>query len=401
MSILTAEQLKTDCRYFRGDIPCRPHKEHGVHCVDEAGKDCVHYDPTNKTILIIKLGAIGDVLRTTPLLRKLKEVEPKASIWWLTLTPDVLPRSVDVILPFTPQSIATLGAVHFDVIYNLDKDKEACALCSTLSARAKKGFILRDGKCAPADALAGHKFLTGVFDDISRTNTKTYQEEIFEICGFSFRGEKYMLDGGWHDFAWKLPKNKRIVGLNTGCGGRWTSRLWPDRYWVALAKKLKRAGYVPLLLGGEQEHRKNLRLAKQSGAAYLGHFPLEQFFSLVDRCELVVTAVTMAMHIAIGLQKKIVLFNNIFNKNEFECTDSVKSWNPISTAPAFTRRPARITACSISPSTPPSTPAHDCSNRVDDQTADRKRLPVASGSSDDQRLARRRRHCRSRSSLLP
>jgi heptosyltransferase-2 len=73
---------------------------------------------------------------------------------------------------------------------------------------------------------------------------------------------------------------------------------------------------VPLL--GEQEHAKNLRIARKSGALYPGHFPLRQFIDLVDQCHLVVTAVTMAMHIAIGLGKKIVLFNNIFNRNEFE-----------------------------------------------------------------------------------
>jgi heptosyltransferase-2 len=31
----------------------------------------------------------------------------------------------------------------------------------------------------------------------------------------------------------------------------------------------------------------------------------------------VVTAVTMALHIAIGLEKDVVLMNNIFNKHEF------------------------------------------------------------------------------------
>jgi heptosyltransferase-2 len=119
-------------------------------------------------------------------------------------------------------------------------------------------------------------------------------------------------------FSWKLPKNKMIIGLNTGCGGRWTSRLWPEQYWVMLAKKLKKAGYVPLLLGGLQEHEKNTRLAKQSGAIYLGHFPMNQFMSEVRQCDLIVTAVTMGMHLAIGFQKKIILFNNIFNKHEFE-----------------------------------------------------------------------------------
>ena len=317
MHSLTVSQLKKDCRYFRGDVPCKPHKEQGVHCVDERGNDCQYYDPTGKKILIIKLGAIGDVIRTTPLLRKLKEVEPRAEIWWLTLTPDVIPKSVDVILPFTPQSLATLQAVEFDTIYNLDKDREACALAVTLGGRIKKGFILKDGKCVPIDTSAEHKYLTGVFDDLSKANTKSYQQEMFEICGFSFSGEKYIMPD-IKEAQWKLPHKKKIVGLNTGCGGRWTSRLWPEPYWISLAKKLKKAGYAPLLLGGEQEHKKNLKLAKLSGALYLGHFPLNTFTSEVNQCDLVVTGVTMAMHLTIGLGKNIVLFNNIFNKHEFE-----------------------------------------------------------------------------------
>jgi ADP-heptose:LPS heptosyltransferase len=314
---MTFSQLKRDCRYFRGDVPCKPHKEHGVHCVDHLGHDCPHYDPTSKRILIIKLGAIGDVIRTTPLLRKLKEVEPSAEVWWLTLTPDVVPNTVDVILPFTPQSLAILRGMTFDVLYNLDKDREACALCSTITARVKKGFTLVEGKCAPVDSTAEHKYFTGLFDDLSKANTKSYQQEIFELSGFSFNAEPYLMAAAG-TYEWKLPRKKKIVGLNTGCGGRWTSRLWPDKNWIALAKKLKKAGYEPLLLGGEQEHVKNLKLAARSGARYLGHFPLSQFMSEMDQCELVVTAVTMAMHLAIGLGKKIVLFNNIFNKHEFE-----------------------------------------------------------------------------------
>lgn len=314
---LTVNDLKLDCRSFRGDIPCAPHKEHGVHCVDEQGAACKFYDPVRKRILIIKLGAIGDVIRTTPLLHKLRETDPHAAIWWITLTPDVVPKSVDVILPFTPQSAATLQATPFDTIYNLDKDREACALCALLTAKEKKGFTLRDGKCVPIDADAEHKYLTGVFDDLSKANTKSYQQEIFEICGLSFNREEYIMPRP-PEHAWKLPPRKKIIGLNTGCGGRWTSRLWPEKYWVTLAKRLKKAGYAPLLLGGEQEHKKNLRLAKLSGALYFGHFPLREFMSEVDRCDLVVTAVTMAMHLAIGYRKKIVLFNNIFNKHEFE-----------------------------------------------------------------------------------
>ncbi|MGA9364101.1 MAG: glycosyltransferase family 9 protein [Bacteroidota bacterium] len=312
-------ELKRDCEFFRGDVPCKPHKLHGVHCVDEDGSACRYYVPVDRKILIIKLGAIGDVIRTSPLLRRLRDEYPRSEIWWMTYSREVVPSLVDVILDFSPQSVTTLRATHFDFLYNLDKELEACALANLISADTKKGYCLQNGKCAPMDEDAEHKFLTGVFDDLNKANTKSYPEEIFEMCGFRFSRERYILDNFASDgYRWELNKKNKIVGLNTGCGGRWSSRLWPEKYWIALAKRLKKAGYLPLLLGGEQEHKKNLKIAKASGAKYLGHFPLRQFINLVDQCDLVVTAVTMAAHIAIGLGKKIILFNNVFNKNEFE-----------------------------------------------------------------------------------
>ncbi|MFI5251982.1 MAG: glycosyltransferase family 9 protein [Bacteroidota bacterium] len=317
MRSLTAADLKRDCRHFRGDLPCLPHKLHGAHCIDEDGRDCAYYDRVGSRILIIKLGALGDVIRTTPLLHKLKAVQPAAEIWWLTHSPEVLPPGIDVILPFTAQSSAALHATSFDTVYCLDKDKEACALAATLTARIKKGFTLKDGKCVPADSDAEAKYLTGLFDDISKANAKSYQQEIFEMCGFTFAGERYLMPE-FEKYEWLLPEGKKIVGLNTGCGGRWTSRLWAEENWVMLAKKLSAAGYLPLLLGGEQEHKKNLAIARESGAMYFGYFPLRKFADEINRCDLVVTAVTMAMHFTIGLGKKIVLFNNIFNKHEFE-----------------------------------------------------------------------------------
>lgn len=313
------ETVRTDCRHFRGSVPCQPHKLHGVHCSDASGTACPHYAPTTEQILIIKLGAMGDVLRTTPLLRRLMQTHPQARFWWLTYTPQVIPACVDVVLTYTPQSIALLQAVEFDLLINLDKDPEACALASTLRSRDKKGYTLAGGVPAPVNADAAGKFMTGVFDDVSRANRATYLEEIFAIAGERFAGERYMLDPPADASpAWKLPRGKPIVGLNTGCGARWTSRLWPERNWVSLARRLRKAGAVPLLLGGEQEHVKNRRIARLSGARYAGFFPIGEFVRLVGACDLVVTGVTFAAHVAIGLGKRIVLFNNIFNRHEFE-----------------------------------------------------------------------------------
>jgi heptosyltransferase-2 len=315
---MTFDKIKTDCRFFRGDIPCKPHKNFNVHCESDSGI-CGFYDSFDTKILIIKLGAIGDVIRTTPLLTRLKKEYPKSKIFWLTLTPSILPPLVDAPLKMNFESVLFLRSFEFDIAINLDKDREACSLINRIAAREKKGYYLKDGIPAPIDEKAVAKYMTGIFDDINKSNVKSYPEEIFEICGYAFAGEKYILSK-YEEFSdlWQFEKDKKIIGLNTGCGGRWTSRLWPEKYWVTLASSLINSGYTVVFLGGEQEDEKNRRLSAQTGGEYFGHFSLEKFINLVNQCHLVVTGVTMAMHITIALEKKIVLFNNIFNPREFE-----------------------------------------------------------------------------------
>lgn len=313
------QTIHSDCLHFRGDIPCKPHKTHGVHC-----QDCTFYQRIEKTILIIKLGAIGDVIRTTPLVRKYKELYPNCKITWLTLSPDILPKNeIHEILPFNLQSITYLQHAEFDIAINLDKEKEACALLKQVVAKEKFGFTLINNTPAPFNSFALHKFTTGVFDSESKANTLSYCEEIFEICGLKYERLEYLLDNhADKGFDWsEINRTKKIVGLNTGCGGRWTTRLWPLEYFSELSKKLLEQGYEVILLGGEQENERNKEISFQSGAKYLGFFPLEQFISLIDQCDLIVTQVTMGMHLTLGLQKKIVLMNNIFNPHEFDLFD--------------------------------------------------------------------------------
>ena len=312
------EQVKYDCRHLRADVPCKPSKLHGVDC-----SDCSYYEKFNRKILIIKLGAAGDVIRTTPLLYPLRNEYHYAKIYWLTDFPELLPVNteinVDVPLKFNLASVLYLQETKFDVVINLDKDKEAIALASKINSYKKFGYTLINGSCYPVNKDAEHKLLTGMFDDYSKKNIKSYPEEIFEICGYSFKKEKYLLDvDNNSDRNWELSKSKKIIGLNTGCGSRWTSRLWKNEYWIETINKLKEKKFEVVLLGGEQEHENNTYLAEQAGCRYFGHFDLKTFINLVNKCDVVVTQVTMGLHIAIALGKKVVLLNNIFNPNEFE-----------------------------------------------------------------------------------
>ncbi len=309
---MNTNQYKLDCRFFLGTIPCRFHKSKGSKCYN-----CTDYEAIDYKILIIKLAAVGDVIRTTPLLTKLRQEHPNALIHWITYTPDILPDLVDRKHKFNLESILTLEETHFDKAINLDKDLQASALLNKISADEKYGFHLENGMSVPCNQLAEHKYLTGLFDDVNKSNTKSYIEEIFEICGYKFQGEDYILPPAM-EIDWQLPKGKKIIGLNTGCGSRWVSRLWSFDYWVELIKLLEKNDFIPLLLGGEQEDERNKQLAGLTSAIYKGYFPLTKFISLMNECEVVVTAVTMGLHLAIGLKKQVVLMNNIFNPNEFE-----------------------------------------------------------------------------------
>jgi heptosyltransferase-2 len=64
-----------------------------------------------------------------------------------------------------------------------------------------------------------------------------------------------------------------------------------------------------VLLGGPREAEFNWRLTEMAGQGIIDagcDSSIDEFMGLVDLCGLIVTADTMAMHIAIGLRKEVV-----------------------------------------------------------------------------------------------
>lgn len=304
--------IRDDCLHFNGYKPCRPHKETGVHC-----EECAQHRPIGFRVLILKVGLAGEVLRCMPLLRRLRALQPQAEITWVTAFPDFVPASfVDRVLKHSWETSLRLLAEDFDLLLSLDKDFEVCALAGRINAREKRGFGLnRTGRIVPLDARAETKWATGVLDDRMKANTKHYVQEMFEVCGWEWAGETYLLEDVPRAFA--KTAGPPLIGLNTGASDVWRTRLWPDEHWAELIRQLQAQGLRTVLLGGPAEDVRNRDLAARTGARYEGVRPVKEFCSLVDTTDLVVTAVTMALHVAIALGKPVVLFNNIFNGHEF------------------------------------------------------------------------------------
>ena len=307
-------KINYDCKYFDGYKPCIYNKTENIMC-----EDCKYYKPIKHKILIIKARAAGDVVRHTIILHELRKRYPNSYITWITDYPELVPKNayVDRVLKWNHTTLYCLESEKFDIVYSLDKDADTCTLCRRINSKIKKGFTIDDnGKICYIDKDAKHKFLTGIFDNLMKKNKRNYLDEVYEICGWKYNGEKYILPEHPR-FPYKGEPGKKIVGLNTGAGALWKTRRWPEHYWVDLALMLKKAGYVPLLLGGPKEHELNLRISKVSGALYLGHFSLIKFIGLVDTCDLVVTTPSVALHLSLGLNKKVVVLNAVFPSNEF------------------------------------------------------------------------------------
>src|SRR2546428_6056406 len=129
-------EIKFDCKYFKGDVPCKPNKLRGKIC-----PTCDEYIPISKKILIIKLGAAGDVIRSTPLVIRYRKEFHNCYISWITHTSELLPESeVDEILKYDSKSKEIVKNSAYDIAVNLDKDKEACILLKNVKAGSKHGF---------------------------------------------------------------------------------------------------------------------------------------------------------------------------------------------------------------------------------------------------------------------
>lgn len=305
--------VNTDCIHFIGYYPCKYGREdESLRC-----EDCKDYRKINKKILILKIGAAGEVLRCTPLLRRLKKEYPDSRIFWLTQYPELISKNeVFKIYKFTERELELIKNMEFDILYSLDKHEEIGALANKINSKIKKGFSQENGVIVPFDKDAEHKWITGIYNDEMKKNKRHYVEEIFEVCGFKFRGEKYLLP----DFnvpKVDIDKNKKVVALNTGISKSWKPRKYSDENWTRLAKILIEQNYEVMLVGGNSEDLGNRKISEESGAKYFGEFDHLNFMGLLSLSDIVVTSVTFGLHTAIGLEKKIVLLNNTFNRNEF------------------------------------------------------------------------------------
>ena len=119
-------------------------------------------------ILLIKLGALGDVLRTTPILEGLKKKYPECHVTWL-VDPKNRPALENNARIDRLESLEEGGQgwrkARYDVVINLDKEPEALEALEGTKAALKMGFGGVGGKVCPVNDLSEYAYRLGVDDE--------------------------------------------------------------------------------------------------------------------------------------------------------------------------------------------------------------------------------------------
>ena len=242
-----------------------------------------------RNILICKIGALGDVVRTTPILRVLS-----GRIFWITSkeAKEILPKLKNLeILTEDTIDFDYLSRINFDLILNLEENETLAKNLSLLKTEKIIGvyYDFEEQKLKYTqesekwyDMSLISKYGKEKADFLKWNNRKSYQEILFEMVGKKFNGEEYFLD-------YKL-KNKKIqteeiiVAIEKRAGNTWPMKKWP--YYEELKKRIEKEGFKVFYLSQRES--------------------LKEYMEDIDKATVLICGDTLAMHLGLYLKKKVI-----------------------------------------------------------------------------------------------
>ena len=248
-----------------------------------------------KNMLIIKISALGDVLRTTPILHKFKDYE----ITWLTSekgkplleTNPYINQLLTLESLKQKQSPPDVWNKKYDILLNMDEDEKCCELSTNFINSGKAtnfyGYFLNKNNKIDYKGKELEWFDMGITSKLGKDianrlkwqNTKVYQEHLFSILGLEFKGEEYILN-------YAATAENGLVGIQNPSEreSKWPMKRW-NRY-NELADEIKKFGYKTKFL----ESRPTLK---------------EHIVDIAN-CQYVICEDSLPMHIALALKKPTI-----------------------------------------------------------------------------------------------
>lgn len=309
----------TDCRYFSGYKPCGKS--------ERCDSSCSHKDIATVSILLIHLGALGAVVRSTSLLKAIKRKYPGSHITWVTDAPahHLLKNhpAIDRVLTTAEADLLQLSALEFDVALVIDKSLKAVGVLKRTTADQVFGFTVkaRTGAILPATSAAQELWELGLNNHKKFfENQKPETQLMIEALELGpFQRDDYWLpltSAEEHESRQRREQwlresgnKKLLIGLNTGCSAVIPHKKLTVDYHRRMIERIQRdfpqAGIV--LLGGPEDTQRNAQIGAGlpviSSATESG---LRDGLVSVAACDIVVTGDSLGMHMAIAQKKQVI-----------------------------------------------------------------------------------------------
>jgi len=278
-------------------------------------------------ILIIKTGALGDVLRSSFIAQGLKDKfkNKDVSITWITSKPafPLLAKNPYVNRIILKENKNFLLREKFELVINLEEDEDNCKFIMELNAKHRIGFLYNGSKIYPSKTAEEWFAMSALGnkpenDILKRKNKKTHRQILGEIVGVNWKKfepflrlsrEQRILASNFlrrHNLA----RTDLIVGINTGSADRWPKAL-PIKKTAKLIDILhKRYNAKILLFGGPNEIERNRQIHAFSSSQIIdtgcGN-DLYEFPALVSICSIFVSSDSLGLHVALALKRKTIV----------------------------------------------------------------------------------------------
>ena len=269
-------------------------------------------------ILIVKIGATGDVVRTTPLLNAIK-----GQVTWLTASKNaVLLKGLNCDLRcFSWEERTKILSNYYDLVINLEDTVDVAQFLKTVRNREIFGAYLDFGNALRYTANSKRWFDLSLIsshgrqqaDRLKLFNRQTYQEMIFDGLGFHFGGETYLLP---EPIETGLSGD---VAIAADSGPIWPMKRWA--YYAELKERLESDGLTVNVLPERSsllEHLADVR----NHRCLVGGDSLPMHFALgtATPCVSLFTCTSPWEIYDYGVQKKIVssLLEEFFYKRGYD-----------------------------------------------------------------------------------
>jgi heptosyltransferase-1 len=271
-------------------------------------------------VLIVRLGAMGDILHALPAVAALRQAHPDWYIGWAVeprWRPLLCVDRIHIVnakawarSPFRPDTLRQIGALRREL------RAERYDLCIDLQGAVRSAVI---GRLSGAPRMIGEDqprewAARWLFGERVRTHGVHVIEQAVEVCAVA-AGQPLspMLPSlpvdseaeKWADEVLEGAQQNPVVLLSPGAG--WGAKRWPAERYGAVAKDLKQCGCKVLVNAGPDERAIAAEVVEASGGtAQAPEFTLERLIALTRRVVLLIAGDTGPLHLACALGKPVV-----------------------------------------------------------------------------------------------